>query len=274
MRNTTMKRFASICAAIALCLSVVAVPQAWADASDATATVVLAPVEGQSSVDVTIQAGDPGTDAAPTLNDVTAISLALDIEITGGDAATVSESFAFSEDVKKLNPTITRASMPGTNEDSSVVRMNIYAAGMQDALATKSLNLGRVNLSTTDGTTAQATVVVPDVDNALVVVGNAYDETAIPEKDLFVPATPTVQIGDTANPPAAGDNTNGTDEGNGNGDGSDIVGQTPDTNPNKGLASTGDTLMPVIVTLICIAAVAAVVIVVMVVRKKKATKQE
>lgn len=267
MKMKTLKRFASICAAAAMCMAF-AVPQAWADAEDATATIELKGVEGQSAVDVVVKAGDPASEAAPTLRDVTALSLALDIEITGGDPAQVTESFAFSDEVKALNPTIMRASMPQTGDDASVVRMNLYLAGMEDALASKALNLGRVNLTVAEGATAQAKVVVPDTIDALCIVGNSYDETDIPSADLYVPETPTVQLGDTYNPPAV---TPDDEEEDG---GSDIVGQTPGTNANKGLAATGDALMPVIAALACVAVVAIIVIIVMVVRRRKVGSDE
>lgn len=269
MNMRTLKRFATICVAAAMCMAF-AVPQAWADESSAKATIGLAPVENQNAVEVTIQAGNPESDAASTLPDVTTLSLALEIEITGGDPSEVSESFTFSDQVNAMNPTVAKYSIPPVQSkaNSNVVRMNVYISGVKDALSSKSLDVGRVNLSVKEGSTAQATVLVPDVANALSFVDNSYEQEDIPKANLFVPETPTVQLGAVANPPAAG---NGNGDGNvgDNADNGDIVGQNADTNPNKGLAKTGDTLMPVIIGLVCVAVAAVVVIVVVAIRKRK-----
>ena len=251
MENMMKRCAGAVVAALAMCLAL-AVPSAWADSvSD---EVLLAPVEGAHDVSVSIKSKEA---------DVTAESLALDVAVVGEGAADVTVGFTFSD-------ALVGAKVKEFTTDENG-RMNIYVAGGENLFKDGTLALGRVVPTAKEGAkvSAKMKVEVPEGDGVLqfVRMGGARVYDLEPSTTLYRPEAVTV---DLAALPSVPDPTPTPDD---KGPNNDIIGQTPDTNPNKELPATGDGLVPIIVGLVCVAAVAAVVIVALVVRKKKADKQ-
>lgn len=267
MQTTLRKSLAALLGAIVLSLGLM-VSQAWG-AEEPSALIDLQDA-GHGSVSVTVKDYDK-------LEDLTTVSLALDISAPSGETAYLDADFVFSS---AFDATVRTASV---DEINGVLRMNIYIAGNSTELfpldrSSEGVELGKVQLSIKDtapeGQLAVASVSVPEGIEAFTGVNTSYVKVVVPEANLRVQDASTVdvsirtsQLQDSGllNPgPGAESATNATD-------GSDIIGKTSETNPNK--VEVGDNNMPLIIALVCVVVIAVVVIAVVALRRRKTDDQ-
>lgn len=269
----TMKRCAAaVLAAIALGLALAMPQPAWADAADPTASVELKAVEGApNKVDVYV-----------TTNQVDArtMSLALDIKTAAPDY--LDASFEWDEQAVS-NPDKPSLLRFTDAKSADGIRMNLYAGDMVDepfkaadarSSAGKTVKVGTVVLAPSSaapkGEELAADVSVAPGDGSLRFAEYRGPEVAVPASALNAsePVRATA-VGAGMSSSSSSAASSGADNANN----SDILGETPSTNV-RSMPSTGDQMLPLVITLAVVAVVAAAVIVAFMVRRKKTAKKD
>lgn len=304
MIGTMKKTIVTLLAALGLALALAGT--AFADPT-ASATVDLQEVDsmGNKGVEVTIKDYD-------RLNDMLSLSLKMDVSSPSGDINYIEPTFEFSPFIDASVKTYTTTSMDGK------VQVIAYIAGAEEELFPDSLKESGVNIGTLmlalkptvpADATVRALVEVPADGTAFSTVSTDYSTMAMPDANMRVPETPTVELtlsddgqnGSNGN----GNNGNGTsgtnggtssdggddddDDGLGDGINGGGSGVNINNNVNSGsansdnsdvigktsdtkpgqVAQTGDNLSPVVTGIVIVLVVAVVLIAVLFVVRRR-----
>lgn len=264
----TMKRcFTAVLTAFALCFALVAPQPALAEVTNATASVELRAVEGQANqVDVFV-----------TTNQVDATTMHLAVTVKTDSPEYVNPYFVWNTDaLDDAEKSTLFWDEPERTSDGYV--MDLYAGDMvntpfrADARAAggKEVRIGTVVVDPSSsaplGESVGAIVEVVPSSNTISFAA-AHDDEAVVGTDSLQISDP-VQL--TVVRTTSGDPEPTPIPNNNN---SDILGETPATNV-KGLPSTGDQMVPIVITLVCAAVLAAAVVVVMVMRRRSTGSDE
>lgn len=255
MTNVVTKIFASMVAVLAgalLALSV-AVPNAWAVSY---MDIVLTPNAQDDTVNVAIESNGE-------LAGVRALQLNLDIELTEYTASEVKVGFTFDDSVK--------ASVREYNviPDQDGYQLELYVAGGEDLLASK-LNLGKVNFTIAarnagDSSKPAAGAIVSASSDALSIVDGGYEVRSSSDVGTVSGDSTFIALGDLKYNP--NDYISEDDPNH------DVIVASGDPVRQgsilTALSQTGDTLMPLVVTLLCVVALAAAAMAFIVIRRRK-----